>query len=117
MTLGQISANDYWVTTPAGSWPLKEISVTPHDQTSVVSRIPVWAIVMAVFTFMFFLLGLLFLLARENVITGYISVTVSTTQGQAYTEQMPVYDLMGRHDIFARVNYLQSLIGQARSRG
>ncbi len=117
VTLGQIVANENWVTTPAGSWELKDANVTLIDQTRMESRIPVWAIVTAVITFLFFFLGLLFLLAKENVITGYITLTVTSDQGHVFTEHVPVNSFILRDDIFGRVNYLQFLIGQARAKG
>lgn len=116
VTLGRIAANEHWVTTPVGSWKLKDISVTPYDQTVLVSRIPVWAIVMAIVTAVFFLLGLLFLLAKENQVAGYVSVIISTTDGQSYTEQLPINSAPIHHDVLSRIHYLQSLIGQARVR-
>ena len=115
LTVGQIVVNEHWLTTPAGSWELKEANVSLFDQTRMESRIPSWAIVTAIITALFFLVGLLFLLARENTITGFITVTITSEQGQAYTEHVPVNSPMMRADIFSRVNYIQSLIGQART--
>ena len=64
----------------------------------------------------FFLLSLLFLLARESRISGFITVTVWGTDGQSYVENIPVANAAQRMDVFNRVTYLQSLIGQERHR-
>ena len=115
--LGRISANEYWVTTPVGSWELKDVTVSTYDQTVVASRIPTWAVVAAIVTAFFFLIGLLFLLAKEDSISGHVSLTISTTEGHTYTELIPVFSEQSHHDTISRVNYLQSLVAHARARG
>ncbi|QDP94874.1 hypothetical protein FOE78_02125 [Microlunatus elymi] len=116
VSIGNIHATTHHVMTPAGTWPIADINVTSIDQTSTTSRTPTWAIVLAVVLVWFFLLSLLFLLVRETRVQGFISVTVTTIQGRSYTEQVPVIDPLGRADVFNRVTYLQSLIGQERFR-
>ena len=74
-----------------------------------------WAIVMVVIFIWFFLLSLLFLLARESRVQGFISVTVYAG-GQAYVENVPVWNEAQRYEVFNRVAYLQGLIGQERVR-
>ena len=111
--IGNIQATQERVFTPAGSWPIAEVNVTSADQTGVTTRIPAWAIVLVVLFIWFFFLSLLFLLARETRVAGFVSVTVQWG-GKAYAEQIPVQSDWQRHDVLNRVNYLQSVIGHAR---
>ncbi|MEA9985270.1 hypothetical protein [Subtercola sp. RTI3] len=111
--VGNVNATDYWVVTPAGSWPLADVNVTSHDQTATTTHTPAWAIVMVIVFIWFFLLSLLFLLAKETRVSGYIAVHIQAGE-QSFTEQIPVYSAVQRADTLNRVAYLQMLIGQAR---
>ncbi|WP_234659877.1 hypothetical protein [Agromyces marinus] len=77
VSIGNIHATQYHVVTPAGTWPIAEVNVSTNDQTSTTTHTPAWAIVMVVLFIWFFLLSLLFLLARETRVQGYIAVTIS----------------------------------------
>ncbi|MFK4788310.1 hypothetical protein [Microbacterium sp. ZW T5_56] len=116
VSLGQIHATADTVITPAGSWPLAQVNVTTRDQTSTTTHTPGWAIVLTVVLIWFFLLSLLFLLARERRVTGTVAVTVTAANGQSFTDNIPVGNDFQRHDLFNRVAYLQSLIGAERQR-
>lgn len=111
--IGNISATQNQIMTPAGSWPLSNINVTSVDQTATTTHTPAWAIIMTILFIWFFLLSLLFLLAREVRVAGYIAVHIQAGQ-QSYTEQVAVYSALQRADVLNRVTFLQSLIGQAR---
>lgn len=100
--------------TPAGSWRAASINVTTQDQTATTTHTPGWAIVMVVLFIWFFLLSLLFLLAREVRVTGYVNVTIWGPEGQSYTENVPVWNAAQRADVFNRVAYLQGIIGHQR---
>jgi hypothetical protein len=113
VSIGNVHATPDWVITPGGTWPLADVNVSTSDQTAVTTHTPAWAIVMVVVFIWFFLLSLLFLLARERRTSGYIGVTIACN-GQWYTEQVPVGNDIQRADVLNRVAYLQSLIGQAR---
>ncbi|WP_291048769.1 hypothetical protein [Herbiconiux sp.] len=110
---GNVNATQDWIVTPAGTWPLAEVNVTTHDQTSTTTHTPAWAIVMVVVFIWFFLLSLLFLFARETRVSGFVAVHIQAGN-QAYTEQVPVWSAQQRADVLQRAAYLQSLIGQAR---
>lgn len=114
MQVGNISANEQWIVTPAGTWPIAEVNVVTQDQTSTTTHTPGWAIVLVVVFIWFFLLSLLFLLARETRVAGYIAIHVTARNGQSYTEQVPVNSAQQRWEAFNRVGYLQTLIGNAR---
>ena len=116
VSIGNIHATQHHAVTPGGTWPIADVNVSTADQTQVTTHTPTWAIVMVVVFIWFFLLSLLFLLARESRISGYITVTVWGTDGQSYVENIPVANAAQRLDVFNRVTYLQSLIGQERHR-
>lgn len=113
--VGNVTANDAWVVTPAGTWPIADVNVTTVDPTTTTTHTPAWAIVMVVVFIWFFLLSLLFLLAREVRVGGFVAIHISARNGQTYTEQVPVYSAQQRADVFARAGYLQALIGHARA--
>lgn len=115
VSIGNMHATQHHLVTPGGTWPLADVNVTTSDQTHVTTHTPTWAIVMVVIFIWFFLLSLLFLLARESRVQGFISVTVYAG-GQAYVENVPVWNEAQRYEVFNRVAYLQGLIGQERVR-
>lgn len=111
-----IRATQSHVQTPSGVWPLADVNVTAHDQTATTTHTPAWAIIMVIVFIWFFLLSLLFLLARERRVQGSVFVAVHAANGQSYTENIPVNSAEQRQDVFNRIGYLQSLIGQERAR-
>jgi hypothetical protein len=111
---GNVYATSEWIVTPAGAWPLAKTNVTSVDQTSTTTHTPAWAIVMVIVFIWFFLLSLLFLLAKERRISGYVAVHIQCGD-QSFMEQVPVYSDAQRADVFNRVRFLQGLIGQARA--
>lgn len=72
-SLGDIGVTPHWVVTPRGSAPLAGSEWWVVDRSGWTQRIPVWAIILAI---VFFPLGLLFLLCKETVWTGWLEVTV-----------------------------------------
>jgi hypothetical protein len=112
--VGQISVTADSVITPAGSWPLAETNVTSHDQTVTTTHTPGWAIVLVIVFIWFFLLSLLFLLAKESRVKGYVLVIVQSGE-QSYTEQVPVYSAISRDSVINKLAHIQTLIGWART--
>ena len=115
VSIGNIHATQHHVVTPAGTWPITEVNVATADQTATTTHTPAWAIVMVVIFIWFFLLSLLFLLARETRVTGFVTVTIHAG-GQSFVENVPIWNAMQRVDVLNRVTYLQGLIGQERYR-
>ncbi len=76
LTIGDIGISPSWVVTPNGTAPLRDSQWTVQDRTFITQTTPTWAIVMAVLGIVFCLLGLLFLIVKEDRITGYTEVTV-----------------------------------------
>jgi hypothetical protein len=89
VTLGDIGVTSHWVVTPNGTVPLAGTQWTLTDQTRTVRKIPTWAIVCAIVFALLCLIGLLFLLAKEERTTGWLEVRV---QGGTldHTTQIPV---------------------------
>ncbi|HEY8619681.1 MAG TPA: hypothetical protein VIM01_06375 [Dermatophilaceae bacterium] len=75
--IGDISVDQRWVVTPSGSIPTGRVTWTVQDMTRRDRVIPTYAIVLAVvFSVLTCLLGLLFLLIKEDRTTGWLQVTV-----------------------------------------
>jgi hypothetical protein len=112
--IGDISVDQQWVHTPAG-WVLTgQATWTVQDMTLRAMVIPTYAIVLAIVTsVMTCLLGLLFLLIKEERPTGWMQVTV---QGPdfAHTTQVPVTDQEKVSDVYARVDYVRALTANPR---
>jgi hypothetical protein len=108
VAIGDISVTQSWVVTPSGARPLGEVSWTVTDGSMTTTGIPAWAIIAAVVTFWFFLLGLLFLLAKETTTRGAMQVTVFAP-GFVHTTYIPVFSQPQVFDINARVNHARML--------
>jgi hypothetical protein len=76
LTIGDIGVTPNWVVTPNGSAPLAGSRWIVADRTTTQSKIPAWAIVLAIIFALFCLVGLLFLLVKERTTTGYVEVSV-----------------------------------------
>jgi len=87
--LGQIACTDTHVITPAGTYPLKGTTWTVSNQTFVTEAIPAWAIICAILSFIFCLLGLLFLLVKERRVNGAVQVGVQGP-GLSFSTYIPV---------------------------
>lgn len=112
VSFGDVVISRSWLVTPVGTRRLAGTQLVATDMSRVESRIPTWAIVVAVVTAFFFLLGLLFLLVRENRLVGVVQVTV--TNGElAYAVQVPVGSPAQAQDVHARVAYARELIAAA----
>lgn len=108
VTVGDIAVSQSWVSTPSGARPRSEVTwtVTPMYQTT--EGIPTWAIVCAVLFFLLCLLGLLFLLVKEQRTTGYVQVTVQAPNF-IHVCYIPVSSPMQAHDVLSRVDYIRTL--------
>jgi hypothetical protein len=112
--IGDISVDQHWVHTPAGWVPTPRATWTVQDLTRPDRVIPTYAIVLAVVTSVLTcLLGLLFLLIKEDRPTGWLQVTV---QGPDFihTTQVPVNSQDMVIDVYARVDYARSLTASAQ---
>ncbi|OEJ25382.1 hypothetical protein AR457_13855 [Streptomyces agglomeratus] len=108
MSVGDITVMPDSIVTPSGTMPLKGAVWTVTDMSRTEERMPAVAIVLAVVFFVFCLLGLLFLLMKEKVTTGYVQVTV-TSGGRHHSTVVPA---LGPHTfplVMGQVNYARSL--------
>lgn len=97
VVIGEIGVNREWVVTPAGSVPVKGSRWSVVDRVTVTRAIPTWAVVCAILGAVFCLLGLLFLLAREDQFQGTIDVTVDADR-LTYTTQ--IYPTAGVQTVY-----------------
>lgn len=109
MRVGEIDVTSSTVRTPAGTFPLRGSQWTVADQWTVDHRIPQWAIICAIVGFCFLtVFSLLFLIARETIYTG--AVTVSVSNGPAlYVARIPVATQEQVQYVYNQVNYVRSL--------
>lgn len=89
LTIGDIGVTATTIVTPNGNAPLHGSQWIALDQSRTETRIPTVAIVLAVIFALACLLGLLFLLMKEEVTTGYVAVTVRSGT-LTHTTQIPV---------------------------
>lgn len=114
VTIGDIACTNTTVITPSGQAPIGGVVWSYTDMSRTDRVIPTWAIVCAVVFFFFCLLGLLFLLAKEERTEGSVQVVVQGP-GFLHQVQLPVYSVIQVQDYAARVNYARSLSAVAAS--
>jgi hypothetical protein len=105
--IGDIGVSRYWVMTPNGTAPLAKSEWFVRDHTRIEQVIPTHAIVLAVVFALFCLLGLLFLLMKEQRTVGWVEVTVRSDRVHHVT-QVPVRQQ-------AEVQGVRGLVHQAKS--
>jgi hypothetical protein len=76
VNIGDIHVSPHWVVTPSGTAPLAGAQWFFLDQSRTERKIPTWAIVLAIVFALACLLGLLFLLVKEDVTAGWVQVSV-----------------------------------------
>lgn len=108
LRLGEITVTRNAVITPAGTGPLNRTTWVAHDHVVTKQTTPAWAIVLAIIFFLFCLLGLLFLLAKETMVSGWVEVTVSGP-GLHYATRIPVNSMIAIGYVHDQVNYAQSM--------
>lgn len=108
VTIGDIVVSQHWVVTPSGTRPRAEVSwsATPMYQSS--KAIPTWAIICAILFFVFCLLGLLFLLVKEERTTGHVQV-MAQAPGFLHSCYVPVSSMAQVQDVMARLDYARNL--------
>jgi hypothetical protein len=107
LTIGDIGVLSNEVVTPNGSAPLAGASFIFRDMSVSEQKIPAWAIVLAIIFAAACLLGLLFLLVKEEVWRGYAEVSVKSGPLQHMT-QIPISSA-------EQLAYYRGLVAQAQS--
>lgn len=112
LTIGDIGVTRHWVVTPNGTAPLAGSQWIGRDISRTETKIPTWAIVLAIIFALACLVGLLFLLVKERVTTGHFEVSV--TSGSLYhVTQIPISSEPQIAQIRNLVNQAQSLAAGA----
>jgi hypothetical protein len=112
LTIGDIGLTPSTVFTPNGNAPLSGSQWIAMDMSRTERKIPTWAIVMAIIFALVCLVGLFFLLVKEEQTTGYVEVSVR--KGNLYHRtQVPVSSLMQVQQVRQLVNQAQALANQA----
>ena len=112
LTIGDIGVTRNWVVTPNGTARLGGSQWSARDMTRTESKIPTWAIVLAVIFALVCLLGLLFLLAKEKYTTGYVEVSVQAGN-LIHATQIPVASQYQVAQIRQQVSQAQTLAAAA----
>lgn len=115
VTVGDIVCTQQEVITPSGRAPIGTVVWSFTDMSRTTRTIPTWAIVCTVIFFFFCLLGLLFLLAKEERTEGAAQIVVQGP-GFLHQTQIPVHSVPQLQDLAARVNYARSLSAAASGR-
>ncbi|MFG2285040.1 hypothetical protein ACGFOU_03020 [Streptomyces sp. NPDC048595] len=108
LSLGDIAVTGDTIMTPAGPMPLKGAIWTATDMSRTEEKIPAHAVVLAIVFFLFCLLGLLFLLMKERVTTGFVQITVNSG-GRHHSTMVPVQSREQVMFVLNQVNYARSL--------
>jgi hypothetical protein len=107
--IGEISVTTTMVHTPVGGCPLRGSQWTAQDQWISSQKTPTWAIVLAIVGFcVLTFFSLLFLLAKETVLSGTIAVTV-TNGPFTYVARIPVYNQAQAQQVHNQVNYARAM--------
>ncbi|MFC4334817.1 hypothetical protein [Salininema proteolyticum] len=108
VTIGDIAVSDSEIITPAGTIRTKGAVWTVTDFSRTTSKIPTHAIVLAIIFALFCLIGLLFLLMKEEETTGHVQVTVHG-DGKTYQTSLPVNHAGAAYQINQQVQYARNL--------
>lgn len=112
VNIGDIHVSPHWVVTPSGTAPLAGAQWFFLDQSRTERKIPTWAIVLAVVFALACLLGLLFLLVKEDVTVGWVQVSVRAGEATHVTH-VPVTSRLDVGRIAQMVQQAQALTAQA----
>jgi hypothetical protein len=108
-TVGEIAFSQSTVITPIGRFPIRGTVWTVNDMSRTERTTPAWAVVVAILVFWWTcLLGLLFLLVKEQKTTGHVQVSVQG-HDKHYTTSILVTHPGMVGQIHQQVNYARNL--------
>ncbi|WP_433700198.1 hypothetical protein [Nocardiopsis sp. CA-288880] len=108
-TIGEIAFSQNTVITPIGRFPIRGTVWTVNDMSRTERTTPAWAVVVAILVFWWTcLLGLLFLLVKEQKTTGHVQVSVQG-HDKHYTTSILVTHPAVVGQIHQQVNYARNL--------
>jgi hypothetical protein len=107
--IGEITVTTTMVHTPVGGCPLHGSTWTSQDQWISTQKTPTWAIVLAIVGFCILtFFSLLFLLAKETVLSGVVQVTIANGPF-TYVARIPVYNQQQAQHVHNQVNYARAM--------
>ncbi|BBY90328.1 hypothetical protein [Mycolicibacterium tokaiense] len=112
VTIGDITISEHWVITPSGPHPIRGTVWTVTDMSQWHEGISTVGVILCIIFFVFCLLGLLFLLLKDQKLSGFVQVTV---QGSGFYHQTLV-PVRGTHTFMLvnqSVNLARSLAARA----
>lgn len=110
VSIGDIHCTRSEVITPAGRFPIDSVQWAVSDQTMTTRVTPTWAVIVAIVVALgTCLLGLFFLLVKEDQTQGFVQVTALGPDGSSYTTAIAVQSYAAVQDAFNRVNYARGL--------
>ncbi len=112
LTVGDVGVTATDIVTPNGTAALAGSTWIVSDMSVTERRIPTWAIVCAIVFALACLLGLLFLLVKEDVTRGYVQVSVRSGD-LSHMTQIPVTTPVQVAQIRGQVAQAQALAAQA----
>ncbi len=112
ITIGDIGVTADTIVTPNGAAPLAGSQWIVMDQTTIQRKIPTWAIVCAIIFSIFCLLGLFFLLAKEDRPVGYANVNVRSADLN-HSVQIPVNSVFDVANVRNQVAQAQTMASRA----
>lgn len=108
-TIGEIAFSQHTVITPVGRFPIRGTVWTVNDMSRTDRTTPTWAVIVAILVFWWTcLLGLLFLLVKEEKTTGHVQVSVQG-HDKHYTTSIMVTHPSMVGQIHQQVNYARNL--------
>lgn len=107
-SIGDISISPHWVSTPSGQFPIRGTTWTVTDMTREQQRMSPYGVILCLLLIWVCLVGLLFLLMKEDTITGYVQVTVQGN-GFHHTTMIPAMTRKTPWEVNQLVNYARSL--------
>ncbi|HXY91392.1 MAG TPA: hypothetical protein VEP49_02875 [Acidimicrobiia bacterium] len=114
VTIGDIGVTRTLIVTANGNAPLAGSRWIVLDQSRTEKKIPTWAIVLAVVFALLCLLGLLFLLVKEEQTTGYVEVSVMSGP-LTHVTQIPVRSQYDVAAVRQQVHQAQTLAAAAQT--
>ncbi|MCL2466449.1 MAG: hypothetical protein FWF02_09870 [Micrococcales bacterium] len=117
--IGDIQVRDNTVWTPAGSCPLPGSRWSMMDHSIIERRTPTWALVVAIVLTVLFiwtlvgLLFLLFLLVKEDQVSGFVEVMVANEESRfTYRTVIPVTHRMVVPSVHNQMRHVEMMANQ-----
>ncbi|SDZ54620.1 hypothetical protein [Herbiconiux ginsengi] len=112
---GDFYLTEHWVVTPQGSVPLAHCQIFVTNNTRVDRVIPTWAIVVAIVgLFVITLFSLLFLLAKEDRVSGFAQITITNGSFTHQTGEPAQFNPAAQFsELESRATYARALIARA----